>query len=126
MNQAELEERLEIMKSSDVISEAAARVSVEAFNHLTSILDRDDLKQGEMLFTHLSTALTRLERGEDIETPPEALLQEAKDAGFSEKAEEQIHFIEEVVGQSLPQAEKDYLHLHYATVFQQNSGGIQA
>lgn len=126
MNQAELEERLEIMKSSDVISETAAWVSIKAFNHLTSILNQNDLKQGEMLFTHLSTALTRLERGEDIEAPPGALLQEAKAAGFSEKAEEQIHFIEEVAGKSLPQAEKDYLHLHYATVFQQNSGGIQA
>lgn len=123
MNKIELRERLELLCSTDVISEVAATVADDAFDHLAKELDQAVIAQSEMLFTHLPTALTRLERGEKIEGPPEALLNEAKGAGFVEKVNNEIDFIEARFNHSLPDAEKDYLHLHYATVFQQNKDG---
>lgn len=123
MNKTELMDRLNIMRSTDVVTETAVVITIKTFDHLVLTVGQSDILQGEMLFTHLCMALTRLERGEEIEAPPEALLPEIKRAGFTEITNREIDYIEKQLREALPEAEKNYLHLHYATVFQQNVGG---
>lgn len=120
MNKTELMERLDVLQTTDVVTKAAADITANTFDHLVLTIGHNDILQGEMLFTHLCMALTRLERGEKIEPPPAALLPDIERAGFTEKTNEEIQFIEEQLGSTLPDAEKGYLHLHYASVFQQN------
>ncbi|PLR77061.1 PRD domain-containing protein [Bacillus sp. V3-13] len=120
MDKAELNERLELLLSGGVITAEAAAITGKAFENLGSMMNKTAILQSEMLFTHLASALTRLERGEKIEGPPEALLNEVSRTGFTEKIEKEIEFIERQFGNALPVEEKNYLHLHYASVFQQN------
>ncbi|PLR86551.1 PRD domain-containing protein [Bacillus canaveralius] len=120
MDKAELNERLELLLTGGVITAEAAAITEKAFENLGSMMNKTAILQSEMLFTHLASALTRLARGEMIEGPPEALLNEVSRTGFNEKIEKEIEFIETQFGNALPVEEKNYLHLHYASVFQQN------
>ncbi|PLR80611.1 PRD domain-containing protein [Bacillus sp. V33-4] len=123
MIKEELDERLKVLQLSETITNTAAIVTKNAFEHLTSTLKREQVLQGEMLFTHLPMALTRLARGEKIEQPPEAVVNEALSSGFKEKTNNEIFNIEQQWGSGLPEAEKDYLYIHYSLIFQLNSGG---
>jgi transcriptional regulatory protein LevR len=124
MDRAELLERLELLESTDVITADAAAVTASAFDHLTSTVNKMDLVKGEMLFTHLCTALSRLERGEPIEAGPhQTHLDEVKKTGLVETIEKQIDYIENELGKALPQEEKNYLYLHYTYVIQHNLKG---
>lgn len=120
MDRAELNERLELLQSAGVITEVAADITTKAFENLASIINKKEILQSEMLFTHLSSALTRLEKGEKIDGPPEELLAEFKETGFTDDIEKEIDYIESHFGAILPVEEKNYLYLHYATVLQQN------
>jgi transcriptional regulatory protein LevR len=123
MNNEELTERIEILQSSDTITDLAAEVTKNAFEHLKLTLSKEDIEQGSMLFTHLPMALTRLEREEEIEKPHESVLKEALSTGYANQTNKEILFIEEQWGQTLPDAEKDYLYIHYSLIFQLNLGG---
>ncbi|MGG3467303.1 PRD domain-containing protein [Neobacillus pocheonensis] len=126
MDRVELKERLELLLPAGVISEKAADITTRAFENLASIMNKTDILQSEMLFTHLPSALTRLEKGEKIEGPPEAFLDEVKEAGFMDLVEKEINFIEKEFEMILPIEEKNYLLLHYTSVFQQNLIGTKA
>ncbi|GGE55320.1 hypothetical protein GCM10011391_37930 [Pullulanibacillus camelliae] len=122
MDKIELDERLALLQETEVITDKAVTVTVRTFERLARLLAKEDIVQGEMLFTHLSSAITRLERGEEIVGPSPEVLQQVKAAGYSDRTECEIAFIEQQYGNPLPDEEKNYLHLHYATVFQLNEG----
>jgi hypothetical protein len=123
MNKYELKERLAILQLSKSITNEAAKVTEKAFDHLIKSLTKDNILQGEMLFTHLPLALTRLTMGEEIAEPSEAILDEAKKTAHLEKVNDEILYIEQQWGKELIFEEKGYLIIHYSLIFQLNLGG---
>jgi hypothetical protein len=122
MNKEELKERLSIFLLAKTITDEAAQVTEKAFDYLTQSLNQDNILQGEMLFTHLPLALTRLYTREEIEAPPEAVLNEAKQTVHLKKVLDEILYIEKQWGRELPIEEKGYLIIHYSVIFQANIG----
>jgi transcriptional antiterminator len=123
MNLTQLKERLQILAENNVISFRAAELTTQAFTHLQQLLNTDDIQNSEMLFTHLPTALTRIERGEEIGAPMPEILTEIKASKYYSEVVQQLDFIEGLYGSNLPMEEQDYLMIHYTNVYQQNEGG---
>lgn len=123
MNKEELSMRLEILHEQNVINNRAYEVTFSAFENLTETLEMNDIKQAEMLFTHLPTALTRISQGENVEEVSDGMLTEIKQSPLYPLAKEQVDYVVEMWGNPLPQAEIDYLLLHYTTVMTLNRGG---
>jgi len=125
MNAEELNERVKILAENDVISFRAADLAKQAFRQLQEKLQTEDIPNSEMLFTHLATAITRIERGEEIGAPMSGILEEIKTSKFYPDALHQIGRIEELHRDALPKEEWDYLLIHYTTVLQQFEGGMK-
>jgi transcriptional antiterminator len=123
MNLEELKQRLDILLTSLVVSTKAADITTLAFMHLSSILKKDTIDQAEMLFTHLPTALTRIEKGEQVEAPHPSLLEEVKQSPQAALAIKEIDFVQQQWKKQLPQEEIDFLLIHYTNVLQINKGG---
>ena len=123
MNTADLKERLTILAENNVISFRSADLAAKAFEQLQQVLHKEEIDSSEMLFTHLPTAITRIERGEDIGAPMPEILTEIKASKFYPEVVQQVEFIESLHGFKLPKEEWDYLLIHYTNVFQQNEGG---
>lgn len=123
MNATELKERLTILAENNVISFRSADLTTKAFAQLQQVLHTDNIQASEMLFTHLPSAITRIERGEEIGAPMPEILTEMKSSKYYSEVVQQINLIESLHGDKLPQEELDYLMIHYTNVFQQNEGG---
>ncbi|CAM3570696.1 hypothetical protein GCM10009865_09440 [Aeromicrobium ponti] len=123
MNLEQLKQRLDILLTSLVVSTKAADITTLSFMHLSSILKKDTIEQAEMLFTHLPTALTRIEKGEQVEAPHPALLEEVKQSPQAALAIKEIDFVQQQWKKQLPQEEIDFLLIHYTNVLQINKGG---
>jgi hypothetical protein len=123
MNLTELKERLQILAENNVISFRAAALTTQAFTHLQQTLNKDDIQNSEMLFTHLPSAITRIERGEEIGAPMPEILTEIKASKYYSEVVQQVNFIEGLHRSNLPKEEQDYLMIHYTNVYQQNEGG---
>jgi hypothetical protein len=119
----QLKERMDILLSSSVVSTKAADITTLAFMHLHSHLNKDAIEGAEMLFTHLPTALTRIENGEQVEAPHPALLDEVKQSPEASIAMKEIDFVQQQWKKQLPQEEIDFLLIHYTNVLQINKGG---
>jgi PRD domain len=119
----ELNERLDILLTSAVITKKAAEVAASAFIHLQSTLKKNEIDQAEMLFTHLPMALSRIEKEEKVEAPHPDLLTEVKNSPYSAQAGREIDYVQTLWSERLPQEELDYLLIHYATLLQLNEGG---
>ncbi|WP_164217176.1 PRD domain-containing protein [Virgibacillus sp. YIM 98842] len=123
MDVKELKRRLDMLLKGDVISQCASKVTETAFRHLLDELKADKIEQAEMLFTHLPTALTRMDKEEDLEGPSEEIMKEVKASSYFTKAVKQIDMIEKEWGKALPSEERDFLAMHYTNVIQLNKGG---
>lgn len=123
MDLNQLQERMDILLSSSVVSTIAADITTLAFMHLQSHLKKDAIEGAEMLFTHLPTALTRIENGEQVEAPHPALLDEVKQSPEASAAMKEIGFVQQQWKNQLPQEEIDFLLIHYTNVLQINRGG---
>ena len=123
MNLTQLKERLKILAENNVISFRSAELTTQASTQLQQALHSDNIPNSEMLFTHLSTAITRIERGEEIGAPMPEILTEIKTSKYYSEVVQQVNFIESIYGSNLPTEELDYLMIHYTNVYQQNEGG---
>ncbi|RDU37008.1 PRD domain-containing protein [Neobacillus piezotolerans] len=120
MNIKDLKERLSILLDSEVITERSASICLEACKQLLKRLGAEHIEGSEMLFTHLPTAISRIERGEEIEGPMPELMGEVRQSQWFDEAMEEIRYVETIHGKPLPPEEIDYLLLHYTNVFLQN------
>lgn len=123
MNSAQLKERLDILLASSVVSTKAADITALAFKHLSSLLKKDAINGAEMLFTHLPAALTRIEKGEQLEPPHPALLEEVKQSAQASLGMKEIDYVQQQWKEQLPQEEIDFLLIHYTNVLEMNKGG---
>ncbi|ALX47824.1 PRD domain-containing protein [Lentibacillus amyloliquefaciens] len=122
MELQELENRLNILLEQEVIDEHAYAVTIDAYKEVINLLNIERLEQGEMLFTHLPMALTRIGNGEEVEGPDSGMMQEVKNSSNYPKAKSLLGFVERNWVKSLPQEEKDFLKLHFTNVLNINEG----
>lgn len=115
----QVQERLKILLEGDVISKEASEIAVEAADRLGAQAPQAQL---DMLITHLATALTRLERGEELEAPPESMFKEVEQSVYLRNAKEEIRWLEDRLGGVLPEKEQKFLQLHYVSNFQEMGG----
>src|SRR5690625_911397 len=123
MNQEDLAIRLKTLIEQDSSQKEAYDVTIEACEKLIKVLEKDDIKQAEMLFTHLPTALTRIAKGEGVEGPNEDMLQEVIEHEYYPLAKQQVDELKRSWQKDLPKSEYDYLLLHYTNVISMNKGG---
>ncbi|WP_054949242.1 PRD domain-containing protein [Numidum massiliense] len=119
----QLDDRLTILVNGDVVVPQAAELAKKAALKLQDAYGALPVDQVNMLVTHLATALTRLERGEAVQAPPEALLAEITTSPLMEKAVQEIAWIEREWDSTLPDEEKQFLCVHYVSVLNQLTGG---
>lgn len=119
----ELKERLQILLEQDVINKKGYDVSATAFEKLTDNLHKQDVEQAEMLFTHLPTALLRIENNEEVESPEQTVMEEVENSRYFSLAKAHVAFIEENWGKPLPDGEREFLQMHYTNVLNVNKGG---
>src|SRR5699024_2957816 len=115
MTLEELEERLQVLLDGDAITETSRQVTIQVFEELKKRLNRQDIVQAEMLFTHLPMALTRIDEGESVEGPNDDIVEEIRLSPYFEVAEELVAYIEQLWKQELPKVEQDFLYMHFST-----------
>lgn len=120
MNLEAYNERLGLLLEQEVISTNSHVVALQAFEQIIKVVNKTEIDQAEMLFTHLPMAMTRIEAGEEVEKPAAEIVREIEQSEHFELAKEQILFIEDKWNKSLPQGEKEYLYIHYITVLNTN------
>lgn len=120
MNMQDYKARLQLLIEKGIISTPAYSVALETFEQVMDLVNKNDIDHSEMLFTHLPMALTRIEKGEQVEKPTAELMAEIEQSIHYELAKRQITFIEDKWGNSIPEGEREYLYMHYVTVFNTN------
>ncbi|MDY0406733.1 PRD domain-containing protein [Virgibacillus sp. 179-BFC.A HS] len=123
MNLIELKKRLQMLEEQHVITPKARHIALLSFEKLLHVLNVEDIYQAEMLFTHLPMALTRIEKGEKVESPVEEVLNEVRNSEHFSEAEKQVACIEKEWESSLPCEEKNFLYMHYTNVINLNIRG---
>lgn len=122
MELQELESRLDILLEQGIIIDHAYSVTMTAYKKVLTLLNTERLEQGEMLFTHLPMALTRIGNDETVEGPESGMMEEVENSANYPVAKKLLDFVEHTWGESLPQEEKDFLKLHFTNVLNINEG----
>lgn len=120
MNLESYKERLQILLEQEVISQKSYDVSLQAFEQLMEAIDKTDIEQAEMLFTHLPMALERRKKGEEFPSPSLEIKREVKGSIHYDFAVEQVRMVEELLDDSLPEGEKQFLYMHFTNVLNIN------
>src|SRR5690625_3759615 len=123
MNKEDLAIRLNILLEQDVIQKEAYDVTIEAFEKLIKVSEKNDIKKEKMIFKQLPTALNRIAKGEGVEGPNEDMLQEVMEHEYYPLAKQQVDELKRSWQKDLPKSEYDYLLLHYTNVISMNKGG---
>lgn len=105
--------RLDLLYSTSTITDRAKLVST---NVIERYVAETEGEKYTMLITHLAMAITRIDRNEELSSPPETIMAEIRSSENTLEALARIHWIEEVLGEALPIEEKEYLLLHFVTV----------
>lgn len=118
-------DRLQILLEHNVITAESMDAGLAAFEGMLKLLNTTEIEQGELLFTHLPMALSRIAKGEEVEGPDQEIMEEVKGSHQYPTAKEQVKLIEYRWGSRLPEGEKDYLYMHYAAVLNLNGNGVE-
>ncbi|KKO51035.1 PRD domain-containing protein [Paenibacillus sp. DMB20] len=105
-----LRERLDILFSTNTISPNAMKIcqaTIEKF------IDEGNEKKYRKLVTHLAMAITRIERGEELNAPPEHIMKEIRQSPHFSQAYTNVTWIETQMGQKLPEEEREFLIMHF-------------
>ena len=104
------DERLEILRSGNVISSGVEDRVKKAISRLK---DRWQLilteENGGRMVTHLAMALMRIERGEEISSPENDILEEFRELDIYKASVEIVNDLIAWAPMDLPKAEKDYM-----------------
>lgn len=117
----DLRERFELMVASGQVCQEAAEAAEGLLNGVAAYLGRPvNEESGSMLATHLVMAMERLLRGEVLEEPPEAIMEEAHGYPAEWAAAERL--LTEAVsrlGRPVPTGEVAYLTFHIRSLREQ-------
>lgn len=122
MSPNDLKERLQILLEQHVIDRKEYDIAIAAFDRLLMAVNKNELQQAEMLFTHLPMALSRIENGEKVEEPDRAIISEVQNSAVFPLAKKQVSSIEKKWGGELPKGEKEFLYMHYVNIINLNGG----
>ncbi|MEK6456136.1 PRD domain-containing protein [Caldifermentibacillus hisashii] len=121
MNKNEVKDKLSILYSGNVISKNALNVTLKTYDYLSNYLNKGVINDSEMFWTHMSMALTRIERGEDEDGPSNDIVNEVEKTPYKKDIEEIIDFINSEISGKLPSGELLYFYLHLHRVFETNN-----
>jgi hypothetical protein len=117
-----LNERFRVLIKGGVVIPEAAEIAMEAVRRLQEKHGSFPDDKLNMFSTHLASALTRLDRRETIDPPPEELLTEMKASSGIQEAMQEVAWVERRWGRTLPDAEKQFLMIHYTSLLQEMEG----
>ncbi|WP_337018912.1 PRD domain-containing protein [Oceanobacillus massiliensis] len=120
MLKSEMDTKLSILLENGVITNNAYVVTNQTFDYLSEQYRKKSLDASEMFWTHMSMALTRIERGESLEGPSEEIMKEIKQTPYKEDIDEIIDFINTKLDQKLPKEEQDFFYIHLHGVVDNN------
>ncbi|MDN4522966.1 PRD domain-containing protein [Fictibacillus fluitans] len=106
-------ERLEFLKNSDSITEKAYTICRKTIQKFVSENEAD---QYRMLIIHLAMALTRIERKQELIPPPTDIMMGVYRSPKMEEARGRVAWINQLLNNSLPEEEKEFLYLHFVNV----------
>lgn len=118
-------DRLQILLEHNVITRESMDAGLAAFEEMLKLLNKTEIEQGELLFTHLPMALSRIAKGEEVEGPDQEIMEDIKGSHQYPTAKEQVKLIEHRWGSRLPKGEKAYLYMHYTAVLNLNGNGVE-
>ncbi|GIN87365.1 hypothetical protein J6TS2_37510 [Heyndrickxia sporothermodurans] len=120
LNKTEMNIKLNLLKENKVISETAYSITNNTFDFLVDKYKQHELSDSDMFWTHMSMALTRIEKHEPVEGPPEVIVQEIRQSPYKNEIEEVILFVSSKLGQEIPKEEQDYFYMHLHRVIDNN------
>lgn len=109
-----LKERVDILMSTETITERAQEITLNTMKAYVNSTQEEEKYQ--MLITHLAMAITRMDRGEELSAPPEIIMQEVEQSPYIHEANKRVEWIEQQLGEPLPQEEKAFLQMHFVSV----------
>ncbi|QQO10910.1 PRD domain-containing protein [Breznakiella homolactica] len=115
----ELDTRLELLLSSGTISEEVVetvRKVIQRMNHHWKIPLTEE--NGSRLITHLSVALMRLKRHENIRAMEPGTYEEFKNTPVFPKAQEIADDIIAFTGIEIPESEREYLNANVCLILE--------
>jgi PRD domain len=117
-----LSERFKVLIEGGVVTPMAADIAQRAVERLIDKHGRFPAYKVNMFSTHLASALTRLDRQEEVEPPPKELFAEVEASPWIQEAIREIEWIERQWGKALPDAEKRFLMIHFVSLLQEMEG----
>jgi len=112
-----LKERLEILKGAGEISDEIMAVVIEFAQNFEKKYSMEITEEnGSMLITHLSMALARIKRGEEINEMDEMALKEVKETPIYDELPEFYKEIEDKLQIKIPDSEKGFIAVHVCTL----------
>jgi transcriptional antiterminator len=118
----ELDIRLQILKDADQICEEtfeALKRVIEMFKNRWRIELTED--NGAMLITHLSVALERIKRGEEIKGIDSEIYNQIESHYEFEKCRQVLKDITYEAGINIPKSEETFIMMHLCTLFESNN-----
>ncbi|SKC81724.1 PRD domain-containing protein [Maledivibacter halophilus] len=108
-----LKERLEILKQAGEISDEIMGVVIEFIKNFEKKYSLEiNEENGSMLITHLSMALARIKRGEEIDGMDESVLNEIKQNPIYGELPEFYDEIEKKLQIKIPDSERGFIAAH--------------
>ncbi|MDA1477122.1 PRD domain-containing protein [Bacillus changyiensis] len=120
MNRIQLEDKLVILLGSGVVTKDAFHLSLNTFDFISKKLEKEVIENSDMFWTHMSLALTRVERGEYEDGPSNPIMIEVGETPYQKDIEDIITYINSQLDQDLPEGEQAYFYLHLHRVLEFN------
>ncbi|MFD9625706.1 PRD domain-containing protein [Peribacillus muralis] len=108
-----LNERIELLHTTDTITDRAKIVCEKI---IEQFVNEDNQEKYVMLITHLAMAVTRIDRNEELTSPPEMIMDEIRRSTCFPQAQFNIAWVESILNGSLPKEEQDFLLMHFVNV----------
>lgn len=114
--------RLELIEKSGEIDFSIRKAVIDFIKNIEKKYSIEVKEEnGSMLVTHLAMALSRIKKGEEIESIDEEIFQEVKTMKIYSELPEYYKLLEEQLDIFIPQSEKDYIALHVCTLIKKTN-----
>ncbi|TSB48557.1 PRD domain-containing protein [Alkalicoccobacillus porphyridii] len=108
-----LHTRLKLLHSTGTVTDQANLVCEKT---IEKFIEKENEERYIMLITHLAMAITRIEREEELASPPEVIMKEVRESPHLPLAQENVEWVENQLGVRLPNEERDFLIMHFVSV----------
>ncbi|MCT1902030.1 PRD domain-containing protein [Oceanobacillus sojae] len=120
MNKVEMNKKLTILLDGQIITQQAYDVTNQTYDFLAAKFNKEPIENSEMFWIHLCMALARIEKGEELEGPSQAVVDDIYQTPYKEEIKEVIEFVKDQLHHELPKEEQDYFYLHLHGVIENN------